>query len=67
MGVTLAAEYSVRLPMNNLDYEHIPVPIVTDQQTILANSEKQIEDICCMIMSRRQGRYHVFVDSLAWQ
>jgi len=59
-GARLAAEYTVRLPMNNLDYEHIPVPIVTDEQTILANSEKQIEDICRMIIGRRQGRYHVF-------
>ena len=46
--------------LNNLDYEHIPVPIVTDEQTILANSKKQIEDIFRMIMGRRQGRYHVF-------
>lgn len=58
MGARLAAEYTVRLPMNNLDYEHIPVPIVTDEQTILANSEQQTDDICRRIMHRRQGRYH---------
>lgn len=58
-GATLAAEYTVRLPMNNLDYEHIPVPIETDSATIIKNAEAQIDDICKRIARHRQGRHHL--------
>ncbi|MHB8869092.1 MAG: EFR1 family ferrodoxin [Thermoleophilia bacterium] len=58
-GLKLAAEYTVRLPMNNLDYEHIPVPIETDSATIIRESESQIDDICDRIVRHRQGRHHL--------
>lgn len=58
-GARLAAEYTVRLPMNNLNYEHIPVPIETDTTTIIGSAEMQIEDICKRILRRRRGKYHV--------
>jgi ferredoxin len=57
-GFNLAAEYTVRLPMNNLDYEHIPVPIETDSATIIRESESQIDDICDRIVRDRNGRHH---------
>lgn len=57
-GFRLAAEYSVRLPMNNLDYEHIPVPIETDSATIIRASKTQIDDICERIVQQRQGKHH---------
>jgi formate hydrogenlyase subunit 6/NADH:ubiquinone oxidoreductase subunit I/flavodoxin len=57
-GFTLAAEYTVRLPMNNLDYEHIPVPIETDSATIISRSESQIDDICDRIVRKRRGKRH---------
>lgn len=59
MGFKLAAEYTVRLPMNNLDYEHIPVPIVTDEATILRNAVKQVDDICRRISRRRRGKHRL--------
>jgi ferredoxin/flavodoxin len=58
LGARLAAEYTVRLPMNNLDYEHIPVPIVTDEAAILRRADRQIDDISRRIMGRRNGRHH---------
>lgn len=58
-GVDLAAEYTVRLPMNNLDYDHIPVPIETDSAAIIRASESQIDDICDRIVRERKGRHHI--------
>ncbi len=57
-GARLSGEYSVRLPMNNLDYEHIPVPIETDSTAIIRNAEAQIDDICRRITRRRNGKHH---------
>lgn len=57
-GSRLAAEYTVRLPMNNLDYEHIPVPIETDSSVIIGRAEDQVADICDRIASGRTGRRH---------
>ena len=59
MGAKLAGEYTVRLPMNNLDYEHIPVPIETDSAAIIRNAEAQVDDICRRIARRRNGKHHL--------
>lgn len=55
-GGKLSARYSVRLPMNNLDYAHIPVPINTDQKTILRNCGKKLEIICRRIADQKAER-----------
>lgn len=55
----LAGEYSLRLPMNNLDYEHIPVPIETDSNVIIARAEGQIDAISRRIAQGRQGKAHL--------
>jgi ferredoxin/flavodoxin len=47
-GGKLPAMYSVRLPMNNLDYDHIPVPINKDQGEIIRRGDKKI----CVIGNR---------------
>jgi len=52
-GGSLSAEYSVRLPMNNLDYDHIPVPIVKDEDIIISRSRIRIDDICRRISEGR--------------
>lgn len=49
-GGRLSSEYSVRLPMNNLDYDHIPIPIIRDQAVILNKSKIKINDICNRIL-----------------
>jgi formate hydrogenlyase subunit 6/NADH:ubiquinone oxidoreductase subunit I len=57
-GSRLAAEYTVRLPMNNLDYGHIPVPIETDSAVIISKADVRIGDICDRIANGRNGRHH---------
>jgi NAD-dependent dihydropyrimidine dehydrogenase PreA subunit/flavodoxin len=47
--------FYVRFPMNNLDYDHIPIPIERDTSIILAEAEKKIESIIRMIKNRKKG------------
>jgi len=56
-GGKLSAEYSTRLPMNNLDYDHIPIPIIRDQEIIINRSKAKIDDICNRIIKKRGTRY----------
>lgn len=56
-GGKLSAEYSIRLPMNNLDYDHIPVPIIRDQEIIINRSKIKIEDICYRIANKKGTKY----------
>ena len=39
------AMFSLRLPMNNLDYDHIPVPLSRDQGEIIRRGDKKIDTI----------------------
>ena len=41
-GGKLYAEYALRLPMNNLDYDHIPIPINRDSEDIIRKSKVKI-------------------------
>ncbi len=45
-GGRVSGEYSTRLPMNNLDYGHIPIPIIKDQDVIIDRSRIKINDVC---------------------
>ncbi len=56
-GGKLSSEYSVRLPMNNLDYDHIPIPIEKDSKVIISRSKNKIDDICDYILKKRSTRY----------
>ena len=56
-GGKLSSEYSVRLPMNNLDYDHIPIPIEKDSDVIINRSKNKIDDICDCILKKRSTRY----------
>ena len=56
-GGELAEEYSVRLPMNNMDYEHIPIPIIKDQEVIIKKSKNKIDDICYRITEKRGASF----------
>jgi formate hydrogenlyase subunit 6/NADH:ubiquinone oxidoreductase subunit I/flavodoxin len=58
LGGKLSAEYSVRLPMNNLSYDHIPVPIEKSSEVILRRSEATIEDVSERISASRRGKHH---------
>ena len=58
-GGKLSDEYSTRLPMNNLDYDHIPVPIIRDTEVIINNSKKEIDDICYRIINKKGTKYKI--------
>lgn len=53
----LYAEYSLRLPMNNLDYDHIPIPINRNSEDIIRKSKVEIEHISRYIMKKKKTKY----------
>ena len=57
LGGRVSGEYSVRLPMNNLNYDHIPVPIERDSALIIERSEVAIADICSRISTGRREKH----------
>lgn len=61
-GGRLSAGFSVRLPMNNLDYAHIPIPIEGDSGIIIGKSKTKISDICNRIIKRKGTRYKIAKD-----
>lgn len=52
-GGILSGEYSVRLPMNNLDYDHIPVPIEKNTKIILRDAKDKIDKINERILTNK--------------
>jgi ferredoxin/flavodoxin len=56
-GGNLSAKYSVRLPMNNLDYDHIPIPINRDHDEIIRRSNIKIKDISTSIIRGKGTKY----------
>jgi len=56
-GGKLSAEYSIRLPMNNLDYNHIPVPIDKNHETMYKKCRIKIDIISQRIIKRKKGKY----------
>lgn len=59
LGGNLSAEFSIRLPMNNLDYDHLPVPIDSDQETMFKNCQSKVGVICRCVMSRKRDKYRI--------
>jgi formate hydrogenlyase subunit 6/NADH:ubiquinone oxidoreductase subunit I len=59
MGGKLSAAFSIRLPMNNLDYDHIPIPINKNQETMFKKSKIKIEVICQCITKREKNKYNI--------
>lgn len=58
-GGRLTAEFSTRLPMNNLDYDHIPIPINSDSEAIIEKSKIKIDDICHRIQKKKGTKYKI--------
>lgn len=65
-GGNLTAEFSVRLPMNNLDYDHIPVPINRDQDTMIRKSKQTIKAICERVIRRKKNPYRIVKALFNW-
>ena len=56
-GGTLFSAYSVRLPLNNLDYEHIPIPINSDIPKIIENARRKTAQISKHILQGKETRF----------
>lgn len=56
-------KYSVRMPMNNLEYDHIPIPISRDQDKLIRASRNKIDAICQRI-EHGKGTKHRLAKSL---
>jgi formate hydrogenlyase subunit 6/NADH:ubiquinone oxidoreductase subunit I len=42
----LSIGFSIKMPLNNLDYEHIPIPINQNQEKMFAKCDNKINGIC---------------------
>lgn len=52
-GGKLKEYFTLRLPMNNCDYDHIPIPIEKDVKLLTENAEHKIEQIAREIQNPR--------------
>jgi formate hydrogenlyase subunit 6/NADH:ubiquinone oxidoreductase subunit I/flavodoxin len=66
LGGRVSAEYSIRLPMNTLDYSHIPVPIDQDQDRMFKNCDHKIQEICQTVARRAKSKYKLIKVLLNW-
>ena len=53
-GGRLSRCYTVRMPMNNLDYDHIPVPIERDTKVIFAKAEEKLAAMAEALQKRKR-------------
>ena len=60
LGGRVFARYSLRMPMNNLDYDHIPVPIERDTSAILTRSDRSVRDIAFRVLAGRRERHQLW-------
>ena len=60
------ASYSVRLPMNNLDYDHIPIPIQKHSGKIINKSKRKIEKICRQLECNSKTRFPILKTIFLW-
>jgi len=63
-GGKLSAEYSIKLPMNTLDYSHIPFPIDQNQDAMFKNCKNKIEVICRRLSNGKKNRYRIIKSGL---
>jgi Pyruvate/2-oxoacid:ferredoxin oxidoreductase delta subunit len=66
LGGKVSAEYSIRQPMNTLDYSHIPVPIDQDQQKMFKSCAGRLQEICETVDRGGKSRYKTIKTLLNW-
>ena len=59
LGGRISAEYSIRLPMNTLDYSHIPLPIDKDQDKMFKTCDRTVLEICQTVARGAKSRHRV--------
>jgi formate hydrogenlyase subunit 6/NADH:ubiquinone oxidoreductase subunit I/flavodoxin len=66
LGGRVSAHYSIRLPMNTLDYSHIPVPIDQDQERMFKKCDDRVREICETVDRGGKSRYKTIKALLNW-
>jgi ferredoxin len=56
-GGRLRAGYSIRLPMNTVDYSHIPLPIDKDNDRMFGRSRSSMDRIGRRVAQGKRGRF----------
>jgi Pyruvate/2-oxoacid:ferredoxin oxidoreductase delta subunit/flavodoxin len=62
----ILAEYSVRLPMNTLDYSHIPVPINQNKESMFKRCDQKVLEISKAVVHNGKSRYQAAKVLLNW-
>jgi formate hydrogenlyase subunit 6/NADH:ubiquinone oxidoreductase subunit I/flavodoxin len=62
-GGKLALGFSIKLPLNNLDYEHIPIPISQNREKMFMKCNQKIDKICRTIrkLKRRDSAIKIHI------
>lgn len=58
-GISIAAQFSIKMPLNNLDYDHVPVPVSRNQVEMFMNADAAQVKILKTIKARRTRRYTI--------
>ena len=61
--IKLSGAFSLKLPLNNLDYDHIPVPINRNHQIMFNYTEKKINNIFLRVRKSKNAKY-IFLKNL---
>ena len=56
-GGRLSGGFSVRLPPNNLNFDHVPVPLEKNLDIIFKDARTKVKVICQCIINKRTTRY----------
>ena len=65
-GGRIAAMHSIRLPMNNLDYSHIPIPINKDPEQMFEKCHLKVAAICEATRRGKKTRHGFAKAILNW-
>lgn len=57
-GGSLAAAYTVKMPMNNLDYD-LPFPVDQDQENMFRVCHQQTDSISARVLQRKKSRHRI--------
>jgi flavodoxin/ferredoxin len=58
-GGRLSGAFSVRLPPNNLDFDHVPVPLERDLDKIFKTGREHIDALCRAVILRKHSGFRI--------
>jgi ferredoxin len=60
-GLVISAQFSIKLPLNNLDYDHVPVPVSRNHEKMFAYTETKIKNMVKVISNRRIKQHKIIL------